>query len=81
MAMHFEDLLLGCSVTLSKACNGKAWLNIKSLGGKALDLEHSIPLFLMPFCYFRADPFSFWHVFAHLLYLSHSPSFDIREWG
>lgn len=42
MAMHFEDLLLGCSVTLSKACNGKAWLNIKSLAGKALDsISHS----------------------------------------
>ena len=37
--MHFEIVLLGCPVTPTKACNGKAQLNIRSLGGKASKLE------------------------------------------
>ena len=40
--MQFEGVLLGCSVTPSKARNGKLQLNIMSLGGKASDSEHFV---------------------------------------
>jgi len=34
MAMHFEIVLLGCSVAPSEARSGKAWLNIKCWVGR-----------------------------------------------
>ena len=37
MAMWFEGVLLGCSVTPSKARDGNVRLNIKSLGGRTSD--------------------------------------------
>ena len=42
MAMRFEGVLLGCSVTPSKARDGKARLNIRSLGGRTSDSEHFV---------------------------------------
>lgn len=36
----------GCSVTLSEAHSGKVQLSIKYLGGKALDSEHYVMIFL-----------------------------------
>ena len=42
MAMRFEGVLLGYSVTLSKARNGKVRLSIKSLGGRTSDSEHFV---------------------------------------
>ena len=42
MAMRFEGVILGCSVTPSKARDGKVRLNIKSLGGRTSDSEHFV---------------------------------------
>ena len=42
MAMRFEGVLLGCSVTPSKERDGKVRLNIQSLGGRTSDSEHFV---------------------------------------
>ena len=48
-AARFEGVLLGCSVTMvtpSKARDGKARLNIRSLGGRTSDSEHFVMIWL-----------------------------------
>ena len=42
LRVYFWGALLGCSVTLSKARDGKVRLNIKSLGGRTSDSEHFV---------------------------------------